>query len=501
MDGFLIAITTLVTTPAILAAMAGVAWGIVGGALPGISGAITMALALPFTFGMDPTMAIILLASTYVGAEYGCSIPAILIRTPGSSAAVVTAIDGYEMHLQGRGGEALGLNLACGVVGGLFGLIMLVVIMEPLSKIALMFAAPGYFALGILALSVIATLNDGSMIKGFLSAIIGLAIATIGIDSVSGIQRFTFGRTELLDGIQPILIMVGVFALSELMVQAGLPDWAKTARTTRIILPDWAMWRRVAKPTAIGSGLGSVEGAMPGAGATVAAFMSYNEAKRWSSRPEEFGKGSPEGVAAPEAANNAVTATALVPTLTFGIPGSGSMAVLLGGLILHGITPGPLLLQNNPDLVYGLYGGLFVANMSIFILGFAMMTPCIWLVNRPKPYLMAGILALIMSGAYVVNYSVFDLYVVIVAGVLGYFLRTCGFPMLPLVLGLVLGGMIERNYRRSVELSYGTHDIFLQNTISATLLGITALLIVGSIMLRVRRAMRTAGSREPKART
>jgi putative tricarboxylic transport membrane protein len=269
-----------------------------------------------------------------------------------------------------------------------------------------------------------------------------------------------------------------------------LPDWAKTARSVRIKLPDFRMIMRLRRATLIGSGLGSVEGAMPGAGATVAAFMSYNEAKRWSKHPEEFGKGSPEGVAAPEAANNAVTATALVPTLTFGIPGSGSMAVLLGALILHGLTPGPLLLANNPDLVYGLYGGLFAANISMFFLGFLMMGPCIWLVNRPKPYLMAAILAMILSGAYCVNYSLFDLYIVIAAGVLGYVLRICDFPMLPLVLGLVLGSMIERNYRRSVELSYGTHDIFFENPVSAVLLAITALLVIGSIVMRTRRALR-----------
>jgi putative tricarboxylic transport membrane protein len=499
MEGFLIALTILTTTPAVFAAVAGVAWGIVGGALPGISGSITMALALPFTYGMDPTTAVILLASTYVGAEYGGSIPAILIRTPGSSAAVTTAIDGYEMHRQGKSGEALGISLVVGVVGGLVGMILLVLIMQPLSRVALVFAAPGYFALGILALSVIATLSEGSMIKGFLSAIIGLAIATIGIDGVSGLQRFTFGRPELLDGIQPILIMVGVFALSELLFQASLPDWEKTARATRIVLPDLKMWRRISRPTAIGTGMGAVEGAMPGAGATVASFMAYNEAKRWSRHPEEFGKGSPEGVAAPEAANNAVTATALVPTLTFGIPGSGSMAVLLGGLILHGIQPGPLLLETDPDLVYGLFGGLFVANLSQLVLGFIMLTPCIWLVNQPKPFLMAGILALIVSGVYSVDHTAFDIGIMIAAGALGYFLRICGFPALPLVLGLVLGGMIERNYRRAVELSYGDHWIFVQDPIAATLLGIAVLLVSGSIISNIRKSRAARASKDPAA--
>jgi putative tricarboxylic transport membrane protein len=292
--------------------------------------------------------------------------------------------------------------------------------------------------------------------------------------------------------------MVGVFALSELFFQASLPDWEKTARATRIVLPNLKMWRRIARPTTIGTGMGVVEGAMPGAGATVASFMAYNEAKRWSRYPEEFGKGSPEGVAAPEAANNAVTATALVPTLTFGIPGSGSMAVLLGGLILHGIQPGPLLLEKDPDLVYGLFGGLFVANLSQLALGFLMLGPCVWLVNQPKPFLMAGILALIVSGVYSVDHAVFDIGIMIAAGVLGYFLRFCGFPALPLVLGLVLGGMVERNYRRAVELSYGDHWIFVQDPIAATLLGIAAVLVTGSIIANIRKA-RAARTREGSA--
>jgi putative tricarboxylic transport membrane protein len=483
MDGLNIALHTIFATPAVLYALGGVAWGIIGGALPGLSASITMALLLPLTFGMDPTMAIILLASTYVGAEYGGSIPAILIRTPGTSAAVTTVLDGYEMHKQGKSGEALGISLMAGVVGGLIGMVLVVALTEPLSRIALYFTAPAYFALGVFGLSLIATLSEGSLIKGFLAAIVGLAISTIGIDPLSGIQRFTFGSAELLGGIEPILVLIGMFAMAELFQQTSEPDWDKAAHSMRIKLPNWAMWKRIWPATLIGTTIGTFDGVTPGGGSTLASFLSYNEAKRWSKHPEEFGKGSPEGVAAPEAANNTVAATALIPTLTFGIPSSGSTAVLLGGLILHGIEPGPALLTKNPQFVYGLFGGLFIANLSQLLLGFLMLPPCIWLVNRPKAFLIAFIIALVSSGVYSVNQNIADVLMMIAMGVLGYIMRVLKFPILPLVLALVLGSIVERNYRRGVDLGYGSHSIFFTDPLSATLLGLTVAFILATIAL------------------
>jgi putative tricarboxylic transport membrane protein len=369
MEMFAHAWTALTTTPAAFAAMGGVVWGIIGGALPGISPSITMALLLPFTYGLEPLTAIVLLASTYVGAEYGGSIPAVLIRTPGTNAAAATVLDGYALQQQGRGGEALGISLISGVTGGLIGLIVLVALTEPLAQVALLFTPMAYFALGILAISVIATLAEGMLVKGLITGVLGLMIAMVGTDPQSGVNRFTFGRPELLGGIEYILVMVGVFAVSELLVQSGLPDWQKPKGDTRVKLPSFRTWRRLWRPQAIGSAIGVFEGVMPGAGGSVAAFMSYNEAKRWSKHPEEFGKGSEEGVAAPEAANNTVACTALVPTLTFGIPGSNSTAVLLGGLLIHGLQPGPLLFEREPEFIYGLYGGLAVANVMQIPLG------------------------------------------------------------------------------------------------------------------------------------
>lgn len=497
MEAFGHAWHALTGTPAVFAAMGGVIWGILGGALPGISPSITMALILPFTYTMEPMTAIVLLASTYVGAEYGGSIPAILIRTPGTNAAAATAIDGYEMHKKGHGGEALGISLTSGVIGGLIGLLFLVGLTEVLAKVALLFTPPAYFALGILGISVIASLSEGSLIKGLMAGVIGLMIATVGTDPISGVSRFTYGSPELLGGIPFILVMVGVFAVSELLVQASEPDWAKAANAqTRLKLPSFKMHKRLMKSNLIGSAIGIFEGCMPGAGGTIASFMSYNEARRWSKHPEEFGKGSPEAIAAPEASNNTVACTALVPTLSFGIPGSNSTAVLLGGLLIHGIQPGPMLFEKHPDVVYGLFGGLFVANLSMLIIGILVLTPTIWLVNRPKPYLMAVIYALIFSGVYTIDHSLFDLAVVLIAGAAGYLMRQFGFPFLPLVLGLVLGYLIEANYRRSLLLTGGDHIVFLQDPVSLGLLITALVFVVGSAWRDIRTARKKAAGEQ-----
>jgi putative tricarboxylic transport membrane protein len=499
MNGLEYAFAAIASPWSLLAAFGGVAWGMLGGALPGISPSIAMALLLPFTYGMDALTSLILLGSVYVGAEYGGSIPAILIRTPGTNSAAATTIDGYAMHKQGRGGEALGLSLVSGVIGGLFGLVMLVLLAAPLSRLALVFTPPAYFSLGVLGLSVIASLSSGSLVKGLIAAVFGLMIATVGTDPVSGVSRFTFGESDLLGGIDFILVMVGVFAMTELFVQAGLPDWDKTqARDTHIKLPSWAMMKRIRVAHIVGLVLGTIEGIMPGAGGTVASFMSYNEAKRWSKHPEEFGKGSPEGIAAPECANNVVASTALIPTLTFGIPGSNSTAVLLGGLLLHGLEPGPLLLSKNPDVVYGLFGGLFVANIAQLLIGILIMTPAIWLVNRPKPYLLAVIYVLIFSGIFTINHSMFDLGLVMAAGVLGYFMRFFGFPFLPLILAVVLGYLIESNYRRALVVGNDSNMIFLTDPASLVLLILAAVFIATSLARTVRDQRRAAAATPPE---
>jgi len=491
MDSLLLGLTLLVTTPLLFAAFAGVAWGILGGALPGISPSITMALVLPLTYGMEPGTAIVLLASTYMGAEYGGSIPAILINTPGTNAAAATVLDGYAMQQQGRGGEALGISLYSGVIGGLFGLAMLILLTEPLARVALAFTPMAYFALGLLGLSVIASLSGESLLKGLAAGVLSLMIATVGSDPVSGVPRFTFGQPELLDGIAPILIMVGLFAVSELFQQASATNIVRTDyKTARIQFPNSALRKRLLKPQLLGSTIGTLEGVMPGAGGTIASFMAYNEARRWSKHKDEFGNGSPEGVAAPETANNTVAATALVPVLSFGIPGSNSAAILLGGLLVHGLVPGPRLFEENSEVIVELYTGLFVASLSLLFIGLLILPVCLWLVHRPKAYLLAFIYALIFSGVYSIDHSLFDVAIVLAAGVGGMLMRLVGLPFLPAVLGVVLGYLMESNYRRSLVLSGGDHGIFFEDAIARGLIIVAALFLIGSLTSRVLRIMK-----------
>jgi len=477
----------------IIPAFMGVAWGIVGGAMPGISPSITMALLLPFTYALEPSFAIILLAATYVGAEYGGSIPAILIRTPGTNAAAASVIDGYEMNRQGKAGLALGISLYSGVIGSLIGLTLLVLLSGPLARLALAFTPPAYFALGVLGLSVIVSLSGDSLLKGLIAALFGLMVSTIGTDPVSGISRFTFGLPDLISGIQPILVMVGLFAMSELLLQASEQHDKRVKAAPRIQFPDNKLKKRLLLPQAIGALFGGFEGVMPGAGGTVASFMSYNEAKRWSKHKEEFGKGSPEGIAAPETANNTVAETALIPLLSFGIPGSNSTAILLGGFLIHGLIPGPMLFARSGDVISDLYVGIFIAALALLLIGITLMPLCIWLVNRPRPYLNAFILALIMSGIYSINNSLFELSVMLVAGVLGYFMRLLKFPFLPSVLGLVLGFMIESNFRRSLLLSGDDYSIFMTDRISMVLLLLAAIFIFASLGRQVHQPLQRPG--------
>lgn len=474
--------TLLTATPLIPVALIGLIWGILGGALPGISPSISMALLLPFTYTIDPTSAIVLLATAYIGAEYGGSIPAILIRTPGTNAAAATVIDGYEMRCQGRAGEALGISLWSGFVGGMVGLAMLILLTEPLSRLALLFTPASYFALGILGLSVIASLSGKSLLKGAAAAVLGLMVATIGTDPNSGVSRFTFGSPELLEGVAPIFVMVGLFAISELMTRSGIAsDTMGAQEPIRIRLPSLSLMNRLKRSQSIGAMIGTFEGLMPGAGGSIASFLSYNEAKRWSSKPDEFGHGSPEGIAAPETSNNTVASTALIPLLSFGIPGSNSAAILLGGLLIHGLLPGPRLFEENSDVIIGLYAGSFIAVVALLVVGMLVLPAAIWLVNRPRHYLSAFIFALVLSGVYTVHLTLFDVGIVLVAGVFGYAMRYFGFPFLPAVLGVVLGELVESNYRRSMDLSGGDYGIFLEDPIAVGFLIVAVIFVVGSL--------------------
>ncbi|MFC5068140.1 tripartite tricarboxylate transporter permease [Flaviflagellibacter deserti] len=488
MDAIITSFELLGTTLIIPMAVIGMTWGIFGGATPGLSPSITMALLLPFTYTMDPIPALVLLTSTYVGAEYGGSIPAILIRTPGTSASAATMIDGYEMRKQGRAGEALGISLQASSIGNFVGILCVILLTAPLSQLALAFKPSSYFALGILGLSVIVSVSEGMLFKGIIGALIGLMIATIGTDPVTGVGRFTYGNADLLTGVPIILVMVGLFAVGEVLEQVAnrQPTAHISGGATKLKWPSWAVQLKTAKANLIGSVIGIFSGIMPGAGGTVASFMAYTEARRFSKTPEEFGKGSEEGVAAPECANNADAGVGLIPLLSFGIPASNSTAVLLGGFLIHGLIPGPVLFNRDPTILYGMFSGLLVASLALIPIAYMTLSASIWLVNRPKPYLFAFIAALVFSGAYSINNSPFDLGLVLASGILGYGMRYFGMPMLPTILGLVLGYMIESNYRRSLVISGGDYHIFIEDPVSVIFLSLAVLFLAGSLIREFR---------------
>ena len=395
------------------------------------------------------------------------------------------------MCIRDSAGEALGISLMSGVVGSLFGLAMLVLLTEPLSWLALAFTPASYFGLGILGLSVIASMTGESLVKGLAAAIIGLMISTIGADPISGVTRFTFDVPDLLNGVEPVLVMVGLFALTELMSQSGSSDLGQLRASVRIKLPGLAMMNRLKRSQTIGCIFGLFEGLTPGGGGAIAAFLSYNEAKRWSKTPEKFGKGSEEGVAAPETANNTVASTALIPLLSFGIPSSNSTAVLLGGLLMHGLLPGPRLFEQNPQVIDSLYVGSFIAIIAQIGIGVIILPAAIWLVNRPRPFRAAFILALILSGIYTLNNSQVDLGIALALGLVGFLMRLAKFPFLPMILGVVLGHMVESSYRRSLVLSGGELKIFLQDPICLGLLLVALCFVIFSLSRELRDARKT----------
>ncbi len=461
--------------PGILIMVAGVAWGIIGGAIPGISGAVATALALPFTFALDPAMALVMLAGVWAGANYGGSIPAILMRIPGTPAAAAALLDGYELTRQGRAAKALGISLICGTIGGLISIFVLIALVVPLGELVLHFGSPEVFALALFGLTLIAGLSGPSFLKGLASGFFGLLLTTVGLDTLTGSVRFTFGRAELLAGIDIISAMIGLFAVSEMFYQIAHPAGRAVAvlGKTYTAFPTLAELREVWRATVVGTIVGLIVGIMPGAGATASSFVAYNEARRWSKRPDLFGKGSMEGVAAPETANNAVQGGDLVPTLALGIPGSNSAAIMLAALILHGIQPGPFLLTRHAELVYTLFAGLILVNLLMIPVGIVILRVCLLALRVAPPVLIASILALIVIGTYAGDLFLLNPVLALVFGIVGYGMRVFGFSSAATVLGMVLGVLAESELRRSLIISHGSWGIFVTRPGSAVLLILT----------------------------
>jgi putative tricarboxylic transport membrane protein len=467
----------------------GVVLGTVVGVLPGLGPAATIAMLLPLTLKMDHTTAIIALAGIFYGARYGGSTTSILLNIPGESSSVVTCLDGYQMAKKGRAGPALGISAIASFVAGTVGVLGLMLIAPPLSRFALRFAPPEYFALMVLGLAMVVFLAGESMIKAMLAMFIGLWISTIGTDLFTGESRFTFGQAKLLGGVDFIAATVGVFAVSEVLVNLeskGGGELFKVAKGLRNLLPTWQDLKDCRFAFINGSVIGFFIGALPGAGATVASFLSYGLEKAVSRHPEKFGTGVIEGVAAPEGANNADASGALVPLLTLGIPGGNTTAILLGGLILWGYKPGPLLIQEHPELFWGLVASMYIGNVMLLVLNLPLVPLFAQILRLPNYVLYPLIIGISIVGVYSVNNSLFDVWVMGLFGLLGYFMRKLDFPAAALILGMVLGDSLERALRQSLMMSQGDIAILFNRPISGTLLVIAAAILLLPAVRKVR---------------
>jgi putative tricarboxylic transport membrane protein len=484
----------ILVDPYILAMIvAGTVLGVVVGALPGISGSTTTALLLPFTITMTPTAAIAFLGAIYCAANYGGSITAILVNSPGDPSASATAFDGYPMAQKGEAGRALGMSAVASTIGGIFSVFVLIVAAPLLARVAYNFGPPEYFALAIFGLSMVAAIGGDSGVKNLISGAFGVLLATVGLDLTTGVERFTFGIYELSDGIGLVPVLIGLFAVGELLVQASqLHVVATMLKLDAVKLPSLADFRKCAKSIVLSSGLGTFIGILPALGATTAALVAYNETKRWSRHPEEFGKGAIEGVAGPEAANNAAVGGAMVPTLALGIPGSATTAIILVGLIVQGVRPGPHLFNEQPQLLYAVFASMLAANILYLVMGLFAAKLFARISLIPNAYLWPAVFVLSVIGAYGPNQSMIDVLVMLAAGVLGFVFRRYGFSPAPLIMGLVLGTMAEETLKQSLIIFDHDWLRFFSRPIVVVLFAITAAGLMAPAIGRLWRGSRGA---------
>lgn len=458
--------------------------GVIVGALPGLGSVAGVALLLPLTFKMNPTTAVIMLAALYYGNMFGGSISAILINIPGDSPAVMTALDGNQLAKQGKAGQALFMAFGASFCGGLMGIIILTLLGPLLAFFGLQFGPPEFAALIVLALTSIGWLLGDNPVKGVIAGAVGLLLATIGVDMIQGQPRFTFGLVNLSAGVPFIPFVIGLFGLSQVMLMLAHPEefvgeeQPYQKLSLKSSFPSPAEWARSAWTIVRSALLGFYIGLLPGSGATTAAFLSYIAEKRLNKHPERLGKGAIEGVAASEAANNAASIGAFAPLLSLGIPGSGTTAILLGGLMMWGLTPGPLLFKEAPDFVWGLIASMYIGNLLVAITCIVAIPFLIYILKVPRAVLAPIIVVICLLGAYSVNNSVFDLWVMVFAGLLGYFMNRFSFPVPALVLSLVLGPRLQTSIRQSFMMSHGSPFIFLTRPISLTLLLLAAFLML-----------------------
>lgn len=466
--------------------IASVTMGIVIGCMPGLSAAMGVALLLPLTFGMEPSAGLIMLGGIYCGAIFGGSISAILIHTPGTPASAATAIDGYAMTLKGKAGKALATACIASFWGGLLSCISLYFFAPMLAKLAMEFGSPEYFWLSLFGLTIIAGINTDSMILGLMSGAFGLVLSTIGMDPMQGVERFMFGQDSLYNGINITCALIGLFSMSQafILAEKAIVKRAKAAKFSDRIMLTLKEMKQIT-PTVLRSWIiGNIIGLLPGAGASIACFLGYNEAKRFSKHPEEFGKGSIEGIAGSEAANNAVTGGSLIPTLTLGIPGESVTAVLMGGLIIHGLQPGPELFTKYAPMTYTFFGGFVVIQFFMLLIGLIGCRLFAKIARVSDAILIPSIFVLCVVGSFAINNSAFDVKVMFVFGVIGYLMRKCNMNTAAVVLALILGPLGEKGLRRSLSLSGGDASILLSTNICKILLALCLLSLLSPFVMK-----------------
>ncbi len=455
--------------------------GTVVGILPGLGPAATISLLLPLTFSMSPTAGVIMMAGIFYGAKYGGSTTSILLNIPGESSSVATCLDGYQMARKGRAGAALGIAAIASFVAGTVGIVLLTLIAPPVAAFALRFSSPEYFALMVLGLALVVLLSGPSLVKGLLALLLGLWLTSIGTDIFTAQARFIFGQAPLLGGIEFMVVAIGVFAIAEVLANIDGGEESQmlpVPRGLRNLLPTWEDLKACRFAFLNGSVVGFLIGVLPGAGGTIASFISYGLEKAVSRHPEKFGTGVPEGVAAPEGANNADTGGALVPLLTLGIPGGSSTAILLAALIIWGIRPGPLMMQESPDVFWGLVASMYIGNVMLLVLNLPLVPLFAQLLRLPTYILHPFIFGISIVGVYGVTGRMFDTALLAGFGLLGYIMTKLKYATAPLILGFVLGDSMERALRQSLMMSQGDLTMLVQRPISAVMLALAALVLI-----------------------
>jgi putative tricarboxylic transport membrane protein len=479
---------TALSPGALVACLVGVTLGTLIGVLPGIGAMATIAMLLPLTYHVPPTEALIMLAGIYYGAQYGGSTASILLKLPGTPQAAVVTLDGYPMAQAGRAGVALFMTTVASFVGSVAGIVLLAGFAPVLADVAMAFRAPEYFSLMVLGLLAAALLGQGSPIRAVIMVVLGLLLGVVGTDIQTGQFRFVFGIPHISDGISLVAMAMGLFGVSEVIANAARPDEDRpTGRVTWASMwPTRQDWRRAFPAMLRGSSIGAGFGTLPGTGSSIASFVAYAVEKRTARDPSRFGKGAIEGISAPESANNAAAQTAFIPTLTLGVPGDAVLALMLGALILHGIIPGPALIEQHPAMFWGLVASFMIGNLMLVVLNLPLIGIWISILRIPYRILYPAILVFICIGVYSVRNSLFDIYLVLIFGFVGYGMRLLRFEPAPLLLGFILGPLMEQYLRRALAVSRGDPMVFIERPISAAFLG-TALALILAIAWTSRR--------------